>query len=923
MASSGNSFTPENSAERNGWVDRLFIHVEKFALSHAWSVLAFSVLLAVAAFWFTKNFLKFNTHRGDLVSQDLHYNQLYQKYREEFEDFDGILIVVEGHNHEQMKNFTETIVDKLKKRGDGFSRIFYKIDTEYFRKKALLYLDPEQLKDVLGKMKSRQAFLDDVNAAPGLNQLLRSINAQISSGMVAALLTDFMGGETENPEKDDSADLKLLIAILKQMTTQLNGETAYRSPWESFLSDRGDSLKNEGYLTSEDESMLFILLNPEETKGDFNASGNAIQTIRELIKALHPRYPDIKVGLTGGDVIASDEMAATKDDVALSSQISLAGVALIFIVFFRGVVKPLLAILSLAVSICWVMGFATLTIGHLNILSVAFTPILIGLGIDFGIHIIERYREERSAGQDIATAFQRTIHGTGKGNFAGALTTAMAFGAMTLTDFKGIAELGWIAGSGIIFCLVGMVLLLPALITLEEKWRGNGSGKPGTAPTANGRLDRFFDHYAVIIGVSVALVAAGAFSLKNASFDYNILNLQAKGTEAVQYELKIIESAKRSTWYAASIAVSLEDAKKKHNALKAIPSVGKVESIASVLPERQEEKIAIIKSYAPFFSALEIAGADEPFSIKALVGTMKRVLFKMRGRGENSNGGEKTSPKQGSVEEAHYWVQKFLDDAEQIDPQAANERLSAYSKKLFVDYRELIDNLRAQVSPSPISIDDLPPDLRKKFIGKTGKYLVSVFPNINIWEREAMETFLHDIREIDPDVTGNAVHVFESSRMMREGYIKGGIYASTAIVLYLILSFGSVRTAFIILIPKLVGAVWMVGIMDLLEVRFNLANLVILPLILGVGVANGIHIIHRYREESDKTVTVLSKSTGQAVFISSLTTITGFGSLMVADHQGIHSLGLVLTIGMSACLIASMTLLPAILKLCTVKGWKV
>ena len=158
---------------------------------------------------------------------------------------------------------------------------------------------------------------------------------------------------------------------------------------------------------------------------------------------------------------------------------------------------------------------------------------------------------------------------------------------------------------------------------------------------------------------------------------------------------------------------------------------------------------------------------------------------------------------------------------------------------------------------------------------------------------------------------------------MGEGYIKGGIYASTAIVLYLIFSFGSARTAFIILIPKLVGAVWMVGIMDLLGVRFNLANLVILPLILGVGVANGIHIIHRYREESDKTVTVLSKSTGQAVFISSLTTITGFGSLMVADHQGIHSLGLVLTIGMSACLVASMTLLPAILRLCTVKGWKV
>jgi len=201
--------------------------------------------------------------------------------------------------------------------------------------------------------------------------------------------------------------------------------------------------------------------------------------------------------------------------------------------------------------------------------------------------------------------------------------------------------------------------------------------------------------------------------------------------------------------------------------------------------------------------------------------------------------------------------------------------------------------------------------------------VIHVFPSVDIWDQDERKKYLNDLRSVDPEVTGTAVNMFESTRLMTEGYVKGGLYAMTAIIIYLFFMFRNVCTVFFVLLPVLAGSIWTVGIMDVIGLNLNMANLVILPLILGIGVVNGIHITHRYREEEDKNASVLGKSTGQAVLLSSLTTMMGFGSMMVADHYGVFSLGLVLTLGVLNCLIASVTFLPALLKLSSVKNWKI
>jgi uncharacterized protein len=900
---------------KSGLLGRIFTAFETLAYYHPWWVLSVSLILAALSLWFTATHLQFNTLREDLISRDIKFNVLYQEYRESFKDFDGMIVVVEGERSEEMKQFADQLVERLQSRPEISSEIYYKVDTGYFKDKSLLFLEPDALEQLEDKLRSHQDFLEQVNASPGLNTLLRSLNREISSGVVDSLLTDMLGTEDEENEKDDTTDLGLLISLLGQMTRHLEGDTAYRSPWGAFLSEENNPLREDGYLVSDDERLLFILLNPQETEGDFAGSKNAIEGIRAIARELAPDFPDVKVGMTGGEVISSDEMFTTHADVKNASKYALTGVALLFILFYRRVTEPLLAVFTLMVSIAWAMGYTTLSVGHLNIISVVFTTILIGLGIDFGIHILCRYREERRLGNGSCLAMRNTLQHTGRGNLAGAVTTAIAFGAMVFTDFIGIVELGIIAAGGIVLCLLGMVLLLPALISLEERWRKPVYTLPERVGKRDAMFEKMYSHYYLIIFVSLGILLGCGYVSKDLHFDYNLLNMQAKGTEAVHYEMKIIENSKRASWNAALIADDIQDAKEKHRVLKGMPSVGKVESLLTAIPENQEARIRNVKALAPLIDEFQVEPEDEPFSLRAIQATVKKIRFKLRKK-EKEN-------EQDDVYEASRRAKQLDEALKNTDPESATTRLKKFSRVLFVDYRKKIADLKRSVHPTPVKVEELPQDLKNRFVSADGKYLLLVYPNINIWEREEMEKFLYEMRRIDPDVTGNAVHMFESSQLMIDGYVNAGLYALAAIFLYLMLTLRNIKTTLLVLIPTMAGAVLTLGLMRLTGIQFNMANLVILPLILGIGVVDGVHIMHRCRESSECGTNVISKSTGQAVILTSLTTMIGFGSLMVADHQGVYSVGLVLTLGVGSCMITSITLLPALMKLCWARGWKI
>jgi predicted RND superfamily exporter protein len=240
-------------------------------------------------------------------------------------------------------------------------------------------------------------------------------------------------------------------------------------------------------------------------------------------------------------------------------------------------------------------------------------------------------------------------------------------------------------------------------------------------------------------------------------------------------------------------------------------------------------------------------------------------------------------------------------------------KLAAFQWALFDDMRDTFESLKHQDNSGPLRVEDLPPALRHRFVGVTGKYLLQVYPRQNVWHREHQEKFVGELRTVDPNVTGTPVQLYEYTTLLKRSYEEAALYSLGAIAIMVLIHFRSVGSVLLALVPVAVGSIWLGGIMGYYNIQLNPANIMTLPLVVGIGVTNGIHILNRFAEE--RTPSILAKSTGKAVLVSGLTTIAGFGSLALARHRGIESLGYVMATGTATCMIAGLTFLPALLNL--------
>ena len=914
--------------------DKILEAISAFVSRHPYFILISSILLALLSIHYTINNLKFLTNRNDLISPHAKYYQDYQKFRKEFNHSDGIVVVIEGSNKERVKNFVEDLAHFFHSNPDKFQNAFYKIDTDFFKRKKLLFLSPNDLHALENKIKSNSSFINSLIKNPNLESFFNQVNKEISEAMVGTLISDFFGGNKKSDENDldNPLDLTLVESILEDAIGHLKGENDFSSLWNNFFIKKKGEIDEEGYLTSKEKKFYYVFINPEENQSDFARGVVPINITRNYIKKLQDKYPGVIAGVTGPTALASDEMVTTSNDMVRASLISLAGVSLLFIISLKRFILPIIAVFTLVISLCWSLGFTTLTVGHLNILSVVFTTILIGLGIDFAIHFITRFQEEQTLEDNVTASITNSLIGTGKGVIAGAITTSFAFMATIFTDFKGIAELGFIAGTGIIICLIATITLLPAMIIIMERFKAiHCIQKLSEKFVFKHNLSQktvhpFFD---ILLKKPLTLILLGSFItllsiffIRNVRFDYNILNLQASGLESVDYEMKILNSSDRSAWYGAIIVNSFDELLSTKKDLESLPSVNVVSSIASIVPDRQGEKINIIKKISRLFSKFPDPSKDNnSVDLNSLSNILNKINFKMR-KEKKDGWKEKSKPQAESIKKVRKLISDFNYLVKQQKKTFMEESLNKYQTILFTDFNKKMKTFKEALNPEKIMIIDIPENLKERFIGKTKKFLLQVFPKMNIYDREPMEKFISDIWSIDPNATGTAVTASESSRLMKEGYIKGGIYALIAILWFVWISFRDWRCAILAILPLALGTLWTLGLMGLLNLPFNLANLVILPLIIGIGVDNGIHIVHRHRDDVGSMVSPVYKSTGKAVILSSLTTMIGFGSLMVASHRGIHSIGVLLTIGVGCCMIASLTILPAILKITREKGWE-
>jgi hopanoid biosynthesis associated RND transporter like protein HpnN len=857
------------------WRGQLLSGLGDAVCRRPWLPVVFGLALAVAgglSAWFG---LEFHTSRNDLIGRDSEYWRLYSAYAREFGGEDNYLVVVEGDRPERNRAAVDTVAQALVRDGFDAADVFHRANYTPLQPWFLYYLptnDLVALRDSLGE------FRQLVTALQHDPRLTTFVEA--------------MGQMLQQMETASPADRQRMAAFLPTVTavvSQIGLPGPYVSPWagvflgEERASEAARAMRWDGYHVFRDGRTYLLLVHP--------GAPETIPRLRRALDRVRPQFPDVRLSLTGEAVLDNDEMVASERDTVKSSVLTLVLVGIVIVAGFRDWLRMLLSIACLVQVIIITLGYATLAVGHLNIITITFTVMILGLGEDLGVQFISRFEEELGKGADRFGAVRAALRSTGPSIITAGVTNAAAFFAMGLSGFRGVIELGVIAGGGMLLATVGMTVLLPGWLLCVRR-RTEPVHMPAKAHvTAIERALLARPHLTLAVCAAVT-VAAGALTC-HVRFDSNVLNLQSAGLESVATELRLLQADRESTIYAAVVAGDLDEARRLHEALSRLPSVSAVHSLAELMPIDQPAKAPLVRAVREQVGAVKFAAPTED------IAALRNALGVLRARAAGT-------PLAAAA-------------------QAARERLATtsadgYGCRFFADLEAQLALLAGQAD-RPMQLADVPPELRRVLVGRTGRLLLRVYPKENIWEREPLERFVAEVRRVAPQATGTPVGLYEFIGILQRGYIKAALWALAVIAVMVFVDLRGWLATVLTLVPLLFGIVWMTGAMALLGLPFNPANILALPLMVGIGVAYGVYFVQRYREDGEATF--YGKSTGRAVMLSALTALIAFASLMIGNHRGIVSLGVVMSLGVLLCLLASLTLLPALLEVARRKGWRV
>ncbi len=868
-----------------------------------------AIVLAALSVVYTVQNLEFQTSQKDLISPKERLIQLAEQVRQ-FGHLDSFVVVMEGSNPRRSLEFLRALVPQLEKDKANYQDIFYRVDPQNFRKWALLYLDRKDLGRMVEGFREHSRLLEGLTRTPKLVHFFEQINEEMAERMVGELFTGFLNEPSHEPPRQ-TLNLAFLIQTLREMDRFLGGDENFTSPWNSLLSGQswGDEF-GEGYFWTRDKRYLLLFITPT-TKDDFAGTWHSLRSLRNAIAREKSAFPDVHVGVTGPEALNADQMNTALGDMSLATLLSLGGLAGLLILFWRGVRRPLLEMIQLLIALSLTFGFTTLAIGHLNILSVTFAPLLLGLGIDYGVHWFARYQEEeQKTRRPKKEILQATMERLGPGVLLAGLSAALSFFPLVLTGFKGLVELGIICSVGLAITTATTLIVLPSLILLFDhpRPRGDLSSVPS-------ELKPFWSlsrrRVAVLLAGGVTASVLSLWGAPNVKFDLNMLHLQSSRVESVVWEEKLLAGSEFSSIYGEILARSLEEVRQKTRALEALPSVSRVESLETLIPQDQEEKLALLREMKPLLAQVRpFQPAPGPVSVADLEKVLGRIRFKMLEASASEGRVEK--PLQSQMIEVRTLIDRLQGKFRAGERSRITSRLNVFQRDLFRDLKDKLDILRSNVSSSPMRVGDLPSALRERFVSPGNFFLIRVFPKENIWQPDLLGRFVHDLRSVDPDAIGDPVTLFVFTKAFRDGCIRAATYAVIFIFTFLLFTFRDIRSTFLALVPLIVGTVWTVGFMDVFGVSLNLANSLFLPLVVGAGVEYGIIIIHRWRQR-EKGIIPLPFSTGMGVVLAGLTTTVGFCSLMISAHRGIFSLGLLTTVGSLTILAAAVLFLPAVL----------
>lgn len=853
--------------------------------------------------------LEFRSDRSDLIDPNLSWNRQYALYKEDFPRWNDLIVVIDGPPGDADVNaLARRIADALAE-----NPIVASADAGFEAAETgprLFQAAPEPIfTEVLDDLADARRIAASENPNAALATVLGMIREQQANGAnddnadpAAGALPDFIN--------DDADPIARLEETLRPYLAAIRGD---EPAFEAWMPDQPHWLP---LVSAEGSGRLrFIQVSLARQEG------NGVDDVTASLAWLRARIGEIMSeagqtnldwGVTGVPAIEADETAQSIRDSTIASIAAFIMITAMMVAVFRGFMVPLLAAGSLLIGIAWSFGWLVLAVGHLQLLSVVFTVILLGLGVDFALHLVARLELVKNEHADLPDATRRVFRGIGPGMLTGAITTAAAFGATTFTEFTGMAEMGLIAAGGIVLCLVAVLSAFPAGLALTGRWKSIIRHRKGgeSAHFSKGRFDTIDFHPRVSLAVASVLVLLLVIPALGVRYDPNILNLHPPGIESVEWERRLVEDDARSVW-AGLIETNAREAPALVERLRALPEVGGVGGMGLLITDDREERLERI-------AAVREMPIDPPTMEPGPIQLASLLTGLRVGLTQSIDAAELPPAPLVDLRDSLAATLADFGRLPREEQQSRYDRLAAAFESTRAKLGAWLDEA---LSPTPLGPDDLPPILRQQWTaGAT--WLLRVFPAEDslgrpILHPDRLGPFVAAVRSVAPDLLGPPVQIYESTRLIIRAYTKAAGFAIAAILILLLLDFRSLADALCSMAPVCVGFIGAFGLMGVVGVPLNFANIIVMPLIFGIGVDAGVHMVHRWRVEPDGRPAGLSGGTGRGITLTMLTTMIGFGCMLIAEHRGIRSLGFVMVAGLLVTLLACYTILPAILRLRT------
>ncbi len=852
----------------------------------------------------------------DLLSPDTPVMRAYDRMRENYPYSSSVFVVLEGKETSRLVGAGDTLAARLRKDKEWIRDVQWREEMGFFRKYSLILQKAADLKKLRKDLKEHPKMLSRVFAGFNLEDLLAGMN------------TSFSDYNTQSSVKQDEDKLVRSMGYYQSffaaVDTSVNGAPSGffidRALTDIMVDPSEDSvyryIDDDGRLVSPDGTLALMQVISVGDANDFEYASQLTAHLRQVIAEVESENPGVKIGLTGFPVLASDEAAAVMNNLALGFLVALVGILLIFFVGFRQLLIPVLAAIPLVIGVIWGLGISSLAVGELNMFSMMAPVILLGLGIDYAIHIIAKYSEDRAGGMAIEESLTDVFSKIGRGLTVGALTTAAAFFAITVAGFKGMNDLGIVGGICVLGAFFSMVMVFPLFLTALDRRLGRKGRAMPTVPfrflgTSTSLFIRF--RYLIVAGF-IVLVVLGAFSVSKLQIEKDILKIEPKGLESIRLQHEILDKFNFSIYTSYAMFGSLDELYRKAQELEHKSTVKRTESLANVYPSPGEQKARrkIIEEIAPAIEALSPSTADRISREEILtqISKLKTNLFQLKTLSYMA-GLTRLVAAIGRVEQELGTLEKNVQTANDKNLRAVNDIVYA---KLKLEYRALTNG----VHNLSITREDVPQVYFDRFQGKDGSYLLTIYPSEYVWESHFTERHLAEIRSVIANPTGVVPIWARVLAKMLPGVLRATGAVLGVLALVLLLDFRRLRRVTAILIPLILSLFFTLALMPALGMKLNIVNIMAFPLILGIGIDDAVHLYHRYLVERNIRRTFVS--TGKAVTMTTLTTIMAMMSLVFSSHPGMISFAWVASMGIALCLVLDLLILPVLIDLFEKEG---